>query len=124
MNTWFPPTSPSDLERLFIALEEQLPKFGENWLRYSRRGYSPVQLAAEIAIDFHKERDSEQMRLTRLQETLQEKEEHWTMQEAGWQNRLKAIEKQMQDKEEKIRALNRIIARQQEQLNAFLDSGG
>ncbi len=119
MNSWHT-TPPTELETLFTAIKEELPKLGAYWLGRLEQGYTPQQLAAEIAIDLRQEKRQLEKELEDAQQALYESEALAERQLEGLRSQLKVEKNIAQEKEEKFIALNRIIAQQQEQLNALL----
>ena len=119
MNTWHT-TPPTELETLFTAIKEELPKLGAYWLGRLEQGYTPKQLAAEIAIDLRQGKRQLEKELEDAQQALYEFEALAERQLEGLRSQLKVEKNIAQEKEEKFIALNRIIAQQQEQLNALL----
>ncbi len=119
MNSWHT-TPPTELETLFTAIKEELPKLGAYWLGRLEQGYTPQQLAAEIAIDLRQEKRQLEKELEDAQQALYEFEALAERQLEGLRSQLKVEKNIAQEKEEKFIALNRIIAQQQEQLNALL----
>ena len=119
MNTWHT-TPPTDLETLFTALKKELPQFGAYWLNCLERKYTPQQIAAEMAIDIRQEKRQREKELKDAQQAVSQSEELVERQLAVLRSELETQNNIAQEKEEKIIALNRIIAQQQEQLNALL----
>jgi len=119
MNSWHT-TPPTELETLFTAIKEELPKLGAYWLGRLEQGYTPQQLAVEIAIDLRQEKRQLEKELEDAQQALYEFEALAERQLEGLRSQLKVEKNIAQEKEEKFIALNRIIAQQQEQLNALL----
>jgi len=119
MNSWHT-TPPTELETLFTAIKEELPKLGAYWLGRLEQGYTPQQLAAEIAIDLRQGKRQLEKELEDAQQALYEFEALAERQLEGLRSQLKVEKNIAQEKEEKFIALNRIIAQQQEQLNALL----
>ena len=123
MNTW-QTTPPTDLETLFSALKEEFPELGTYWLNRLAKGYSPRQLAEEMAIDLRQEKRDRQRALEKSQEALLRLEKSVETLQAEWQKKLDFVENLADEQEEKIQALNRITAQQQTQLNALLGNEG
>ena len=119
MNAWNT-TSPTELEILFTALKEEFPEMGTYWLNCLERRYTPQQLAAEMAIDLRQEKRQQEKELEDAQQALYQSEELFERQLEELRSKLEIEKNIAQEKEEKFIALNRIIAQQQEQLNALL----
>ena len=93
---------------------------GAYWLNRLEQGYTSQQLAAEMAIDLRQEKRQQEKELKDAQQALCQSEELFERQLAELHSQLESEKKVAQEKEEKFSALNRIIAQQQEQLNALL----
>ena len=119
MNSWHT-TPPTELEILFTALKEELPKLGTYWLNCLERGYIPQQLATEMAIDLRQEKRLLEKSLEDAQQALYKSEELAERKLEELRSELEIEKNIAQEKEEKFSALNRIIAQQQEQLNTLL----
>jgi hypothetical protein len=119
MNTWHT-TPPTDLEILFTALKKEFPKLGTYWLNRLEQGYTPQQLAAEMSIDIRQEKRAIEKSLEDAQKALSQSEKLAERELEELRYELEAQNNIAQEKEEKIITLNRIIAQQQEQLNALL----
>jgi len=123
MNTWHT-TPPTDLAIIFTTLKKELPKMGAFWLNRLAKGYSPRQLAEEMAIDLRQEKREWQSKLNDSQTALLQLKTSVEALQAEWQEKLDTAENLADEQKEKIQELNHIVAQQQTQLNALLGNDG
>ena len=97
---------------------------GAFWLNRLAKGYSPRQLAEEMAIDLRQEKREWQSKLNDSQTALLQLKTSVEALQAEWQEKLDTAENLADEQKEKIQELNHIVAQQQTQLNALLGSDG
>ena len=123
MNTWHTIYS-TDLEILLKALEEELPELGSAWRKRLAQGYTAEALASDMAIDLREQARQAKKSIDDAQQALLQSVEQAKNQQEALEILLEKKESACQALAEKIIALNRIIAQQQEQLNALLGNDG